>query len=44
MPFFKRVGALPADDPKLAEVLKDRTDNLVLGDAASQLKPILSNP
>jgi hypothetical protein len=42
MPFFKRVGALPADDPKLAEVLVDRTDNLVLGDAASQLKPILT--
>ena len=42
MPFFKRIGALPADNPKLAEVIIDRTDNLVLGDAASQLKPILS--
>ena len=42
MPFFKRIGALPADNPKLAEVIVDRTDNLVLGDAASQLKPLIS--
>ena len=42
MPFFKRIGALPADNPKLAEVIVDRTDNLLLGDAASQLKPLLS--
>ena len=42
LPFFKRVGALPADNPKLSEVLVDRTENLVLGDATSQLKPILT--
>jgi hypothetical protein len=42
LPFFKRVGALPADNPKLSEVIVDRTENLVLGDAASQLKPILT--
>ena len=42
LPFFKRVGALPADNPKLSEVIVDRTENLVLGDATSQLKPILT--
>ena len=42
LPFFKRVGALPADNPKLSEVAVDRTENLVLGDATSQLKPILA--
>ncbi len=42
LPFFKRVGALPADNPKLSEVAVDRTENLVLGDATSQLKPILT--
>lgn len=42
LPFFKRVGALPADNPKLSEVIVDRTDNLLIGEAASQLKPILT--